>query len=408
YAQGKDGTLSRIAGEVVSKQLGFSGKAVGTMEGKSGNFHIELPQSSVSAVKILLTGNCSMESVNADYAAENGRIITGKCFAVIDLKHPDGRPVDVSFELESASAVSASMLTEYQAAVSVEPKYTSRAVENGGEKGYKHFAELLIDLRNRRGDQESLWKNGLPEGSTVRYTINGKEYEGEIKDGILQHSMQVDGVEQIEVSVELKPSYGIYEVMQPGKIQVELPPDPMPEPRIDYGPLWMIVGGLAALLLVILVLWVRKGRTNLVYVASPRLGREPGKYEAKSCQYSGKFNLYVVQTKNGRDIAPCTFTLFGKKSSRITLEWILNNCGIRLGSNETGDILFYPGAEKAVIVMDQSESCTVMRGMEILKKGIGYPVYYHEKLTVTLEDGLTELELHYKNLKAGERENGRR
>ena len=42
--------------------------------------------------------------------------------------------------------------------------------------------------------------------------------------------------------------------------------------------------------------------------------------------------------------------------------------------------------------------------MEILKKGIGYPVYYNEKLTVTMEDGITEMEIHYKNLKPGERE----
>jgi len=68
------------------------------------------------------------------------------------------------------------------------------------------------------------------------------------------------------------------------------------------------------------------------------------------------------------------------------------------------DIVFYPGADKAVIVMDQSKQCTVMRGMEILKKGIGYPVFYHEKLTITLEDGMTELEIHYKNLKPRERD----
>ena len=69
-----------------------------------------------------------------------------------------------------------------------------------------------------------------------------------------------------------------------------------------------------------------------------------------------------------------------------------------------GDIAFYPGPEKALVVMDQSEQCTVMRGMEILKKGTGYPVYYNEKLTVTMEDGVTELEIHYRNLKPSERE----
>lgn len=45
-----------------------------------------------------------------------------------------------------------------------------------------------------------------------------------------------------------------------------------------------------------------------------------------------------------------------------------------------------------------------MRGMEILKKGTGYPVYYNGKITVSFEDEKTEMELHYRNLKPGERE----
>lgn len=45
-----------------------------------------------------------------------------------------------------------------------------------------------------------------------------------------------------------------------------------------------------------------------------------------------------------------------------------------------------------------------MRGSEIMKKGMGYPVSYHEKVTVTFEDEMTEMEIHYKNLKPSERE----
>ena len=35
---------------------------------------------------------------------------------------------------------------------------------------------------------------------------------------------------------------------------------------------------------------------------------------------------------------------------------------------------------------------------------MGYPVFYNEKITVTFEDEMTEMEIHYKNLKPGERE----
>lgn len=83
-------------------------------------------------------------------------------------------------------------------------------------------------------------------------------------------------------------------------------------------------------------------------------------------------------------------------------------CGIRLGKIGAEDIVFYPGYDKSLIVMDQSEQCTVMRGTEILKKGMGYPVYYNEKITVTFEDSITEMELYYKNLKPSEQESGYR
>ena len=130
------------------------------------------------------------------------------------------------------------------------------------------------------------------------------------------------------------------------------------------------------------------------------------KVETKSCAYSGKLNLYMVRTVDGRDVPPQTYRLFGRRSGRITLQQILGDCKIRVKKGEAEDIVLYPGSDHTVIIMDQSEKCTVMRGMEILKKGMGYPVFYNEKVTVSFEDGETELELHYKSLKPSEMENG--
>ena len=112
----------------------------------------------------------------------------------------------------------------------------------------------------------------------------------------------------------------------------------------------------------------------------------------------------MIQTRSGEDIAPQTYRLFGRQSAKITLNQILSFCGIRFGKIGAEDIAFYPGYDKSLVVMDQSEKCTVMRGTEILKKGMGYPIYYNGKITVTFEDGITEIELYYKNLKPNEYE----
>ena len=114
--------------------------------------------------------------------------------------------------------------------------------------------------------------------------------------------------------------------------------------------------------------------------------------------------MYVVRTRDGRDIPPQTYRLFGRGDGRLTLDRILTDCGIRFGKIGAEDIILYPGPDHNMILMDQSERCTVMRGSEIMKKGMGYPVSYHEKVTVTFEDEMTEMEIHYKNLKPSERE----
>ena len=88
----------------------------------------------------------------------------------------------------------------------------------------------------------------------------------------------------------------------------------------------------------------------------------------------------------------------------MTLAQILSSCEVKLGKVGEEGIVFYPGSDHSVIVTDQSEHCTVLKKMEILKKGTGYPVYYNEKITITFEDGITEMEVHYKNLKPSEKQ----
>ena len=408
FKEGPDGELCRIAEEILYGQFNYPRKAVGIMEGSSGNFHVEIPVDGAFRVKVLLMGNGEMENVNAGYMAESGQVITGKRFAVVDLYRPEGA-VDVTFDLKETSTVEAWLVAEYQTVLDVGMEYRTETIpeeEKGREPIYIHYADLEIRMSGQNGENPNLWAAEYYNGQSVQYTVNGEEFEGKIEDGAIRHTLAVDGQEEVEVSVRTDAFYEIYGETMPVKVPVELPPDPIAE--TDHRPLWYILGGLGAALVILLVIWRRKGKEALVYVGNSSSKNNLEKYEVKSCQYTGKLNLYVVQTPNGRDIAPQTLRLFGRKSGRITLEWILNNCGIKLGSVGAGDIVFYPGPEKAVVVMDQSEQCTVMRGMEILKKGIGYPVYYNEKLTVTMEDGITELEIHYKNLKPSERESEKR
>ena len=120
--------------------------------------------------------------------------------------------------------------------------------------------------------------------------------------------------------------------------------------------------------------------------------------------FSGKLNLYVVQSRGDEDIPPQTYRLFGRAPGQVSLRRILDTCGLSLGGKEADRIRISPGTEHSLIVTDQAEECTVMRGAEILRKETGYPVYYNEKLTVTFYEEGTEIEIYYKSLKPSEKE----
>ncbi len=402
YAEGLGGSLPQIAWDILWRQFNFPRKSIGIIEGSGGTFHIEIPQGGVSKVKVLLAGGSEMENVEARYTAGSGRVTTGNQFAVAALTNPK-ESIDITFSLTEPSTVEAWLVMEYQAVLDVGVEYRTEIMqEEKTEPIYRHYMDMEIKLAGGNNGNINVWRQGNYEGHMAAYTVNGEEYEGEIKSGVISHTMPADGLDMVEVDVGMDSFYEIYGEVDPVQIKVELPPAPVQE--VDYRPLWYILGGLAAALVLILAVWMGKRKTALVYVQHTDLGKQPEKYEVKSCQYTGKLNLYVVQTPNDRDIAPQTIRLFGRKSGRMTLEWMLNSCGIKLGNVGAEDIVFYPGPEKTIVVMDQSEQCTVMRGMEILKKGIGYPVNYNEKITATMEDGVTELEIHYKNLKPSEQQ----
>lgn len=186
-------------------------------------------------------------------------------------------------------------------------------------------------------------------------------------------------------------------------ITMETYPDPEPEQAPDYRPLFAILMIILVVIILLLLWWMKKRNATIIYMApSPK---EPEKkVETRNCAYMGKFNLYVVKTKDDRDVPPQTYRLFGRTNGRMDLNKILTSCGIHFGKIGAEDIIFYPGPDSSIIIMDQSERCTVMRGSEILKKGMGYPAFFGEKLTVTFEDEMTEMEIHYKNLKPSEKE----
>ncbi|WP_312500777.1 vWA domain-containing protein [Lacrimispora sp.] len=413
YWQGQSGTLVQIMNRILYDRMNIPKKSVGVTDGNGGSLHVELPSPGAERVRIILTASQGIQNVTGDYAAEEGHITSGQNFAVLEMTRPAVEAVDVHFQTPELTGVEAYMTVEYTAEPVVDISYRREEAEapGAGEKNNgrtkipladKHYADLKIWLKDIKGKNGNLWNTPYYDGQEVSFRVNGVSETGKINNGIITYTLSIDGVDELSIEIDSGSFTEHYEITQPAFTKLAPPQDPIPEP--DYRPLWIILGVLAAALILILALWVKKKNTTVVYVAQPPASREPAKkMETKTCTYSGKFNIYVVRTADGRDVPPQTYQLFGRNSGRMTLDQILSACKIKLGKIGEDDIIIYPGPDHSVIIMDQSERCTVLRGMEILKKGMGYPVFYNEKITITFEDESTEMEVHYKNLKPSER-----
>ena len=409
YWEGQLGSISEIMKHILYDRMNFPRSAVGSAKGKGGKLSMELPASAAEHARIVLTTERKFENISAEYAAGDGTVIIGKKFAVVDIEKPLEQKIEISYESTDVSDVEACLTVDYAAEIKThityraeeDPTAQKQDVQNA-QTVYKHIADIEIWLSDTQGRNENLWDGAYYEGRQISFTVNEAPAVETIHRGRILHSIQIDGISEAALELDVANLSERFSIGQPCILTFSPPADPVPEP--NYVPLWVILGVLLLTLTVILTVLVKKSRETVIYMANPS-GNEAKKEEIKGCTYTGKLNMYVIQTQTGQDIAPQTYRLFGRQNTRITLNQILNSCGIKFGKIGAEDISFYAGPDKALIVMDQSEKCTVLRGTEILKKGMGYPVYYNGKLTVTFEDGITEMEIHYKNLKPSEQQN---
>ena len=390
YWQGHSGSLSNIMERIVSERLNYP---VNELEiGDNGQLQIDMPKGA-SQVKILLSGS-SVDSVLAD----NGTVIVGKEFSVVTIARPTMPAVNIQLQSSDMDRLHAYSLTEYKAQPKVSvTDYTAEATE------------IQIELIAEGTDDYNLWQNAGYEGKTVSYIINGIDYAGVIKDGVIQESIPVDGAEKLTVTLNSAMDTKAIHYLDPANDVITLPvvevSQPEPVKTLDYRPLCVILAVLAVAIAVIALYCSRKRPQKVVYVPSPQpIPPKPPEPTPKAvpAAYSGKLNIYVVKMPEDQDIPPQTFRLFGKNAEWITLTQILTPCGIHIGRNKTDRIEFFPGPEHSLIMIDHSSQCTVYRGMEILRKGVEYPVSYNSKITVSFDDE-TEIEIHYQSLKPSER-----
>lgn len=118
--------------------------------------------------------------------------------------------------------------------------------------------------------------------------------------------------------------------------------------------------------------------------------------------FSGQLAVYVLKGEDEEDLPPCRIKLFGSTKKNMTFDWIKDRCKIRCKLNDADKIRF-SGGKGHTLCFKNHGYATIVKGSEILKREKKYALHYGEKILLIFNHGGTEIELHYKNIKPGER-----
>ncbi|MGG4394562.1 vWA domain-containing protein [Paenibacillus thiaminolyticus] len=123
-------------------------------------------------------------------------------------------------------------------------------------------------------------------------------------------------------------------------------------------------------------------------------------------KFAGRLEGYFLNTASGNDIPVAFWPLSSFDNRRVSLADLFRSLDIHEPLPEAERILLEPGKEGVLRVVHHT-SCAVDKGRTPIPKGKKEVVQYNEKIYVTFEDGITEIELRYKPLKSGAVSTGR-
>ena len=177
---------------------------------------------------------------------------------------------------------------------------------------------------------------------------------------------------------------------------------PVVEEEPDYTVLWIVIISLCAVALLLSVLYERKkqkkndGETGSIIIEPSEPPVVP-KYD-----FSGQLAVYLLKGEREDDIPPCSIKLFGKSRKSISFDWLKDRCGIDYKLSDADKIRFTGGKDHTLCFKNNGYA-TIVKGNQILKRERKYSLCYGEKILLIFNNGGTEIELHYKNMKPSER-----
>ena len=329
------------------------------------------------------------------------RQISGTHYTLLELDHPTGKQVHVSFQGAAGSQVKVDVITEYH--VTMIPHVAYEDVEPAEEDAthYERTAQINVSFYDVENPERQVLTDSAFEGKSLSGTIDGQEWSGSLKSGTVSLPPQ-SGIAENQMA-EIVVAFDNLEtniiVQQPLTVSLEgapeLPVPPPPSEPPDYRP-YIIIGGVMLLGVVVgIVFWINSKRKYRP-VPIPESAPPP---PASKYDYTGRLSIYITKTRSGYDIPPLTYNLFRLPGSKVlSLQEVLDSCNVEERFEGADQIFFRPGAGRCLILTNSSD-CTLMQNREILIKNRSYQIELNSKVDITFEDEISELALQYKDVK---------
>ncbi len=361
----------------------------GRIDGSLGDLTVRMPDNLMEKAKIFLAGKQQDVNLTVNCEAEGLRVFKGINYSVIEIEKPVSEEVKIHISSESTLGINAYLMTEYDCDIEAVYDYISET----------QMAEIQAEIKNPEG--RSLLDGQLKEGG-FRIYINGEESQYRISGSKILADYQAVQDETVKLEVDFDGLYGNYYGNHMAEINLILPIAEEDEP-VDWF-FRTVILVFAAVMLILLCMLAKKGkkRQNVIRVTDGGGGDE--KIRSKENDFCGKLLIYVIRSKGDIDFPPESINLFARCSrDMITLEWILDTCGLPLELPGADKIIIRPGENRSLTVKNNSRA-SAMKGREILAKGYSFSLYYYEKVTFIFDEEDTEIEVHYRDLKPDERQ----
>lgn len=368
--------LINVIRQIAYTDFGLQKITVSSGDLQSGKINVKWPLTNTEAIKnakIFITSTNIVDNV-ATYNAEDGNIYTRKSFSLIDLYRPKNNSVDLQLSFNSLSNVNVDLLMQMEAIIRSDVQVDGNVAD---------IKLIPVDKQNNI----MVLNDAYFEGKTVNVEAEGKQIAAIVKDGAICFSLPAETTRDVSVKIHYE-DLGINMIGDENTI-VQIQTN---DYAIGYIVISIIILGIAIAALI----WIRNRNKHK---KQKELQKSVSPYE-----YAGKLKIYITKLKEDIDIAPMEYNLYRRFSKEeISLAEILHQCGIELKLEGADKIIFSPGAQKALVLTNNS-NCTILKNRELLIKNYNTMIYYNERFYITFEDEFSEAILEYKSIKPSERQ----